>query len=244
MTDAVLHRLGGAGPDVLLIHGFGGDRMSWLAIAPQLFPIATVWAVEYGGHGAAGNNVGDGSAATLAAAIEAEIKGRVTRPLVVGHSLGGAVSLVLAARGVIDPSGLVLLAPAGVTDIPDGPFIDQLPELVEVEAALELLQQLVVRKVLITRRMAEAFVHSLADDGRREALRRIAAAVKAEGAPPPFPPEVPFIALWGGADRIVPPPVRPTQGLRMLPDVGHIPQVEAVGEVVEAIKERLEASAP
>jgi len=242
MTDAALHRLGGDGPDVLLINGFGGDRLSWLAVAPQLFPHATVWAAEYGGHGAAGNDVGDGSAATLATAIENEIGDRLTRPVIVGHSLGGALALVLADRGVVDPAGLVLIAPAGVADIPDSSFIDQLPELVDGEAALSLLQTLVVRKVLITKRMADGFVETLAAAGRRDALRTIAIAVKSNGVPLPFPPEVPFTVLWGASDVIVPPPVRPTPGLRMLPDVGHMPQVEAVGEVVEAIRERLVVS--
>jgi len=238
MTDTALHRLGGDGPDILLIHGFGGDRLSWLALAPQLFPFATVWAAEYGGHGAAGNDVGDGSPSGFAAALEAEIPGKLTRPLVVGHSLGGAVALHLAARGMIELAGLVLLAPAGVADTPDSMFIDQLPELDDGGTALALLQQLVVRKVLITRRMADAFVETLADEARRTALRKIAAALKAD-APPPFPPAIPFTVVWGLSDAILPPPARPTPGLRMLPDVGHMPQVEAVGEVAAAIRDHL-----
>ena len=244
MTDAALHRLGGDGPDVLLIHGFGAGRLSWLALAPQLFPFATVWAAEYAGHGTAGNDVGDGTPAAFATAIETEIAGRLTQPLVVGHSLGGAVALVLAARGVVDATGLVLLAPAGLTDIPDRSFIDQLPELADGDAAFALLQQLVVRKVLITRRMADGFVESLADEARRTALRRIAAALKSGAPPAPFPPAIPFCLLWGTADVIVPPPLVPTPGLRMLPEVGHLPQVEAVGEVVEAIRERLDPHSP
>jgi pyruvate dehydrogenase E2 component (dihydrolipoamide acetyltransferase) len=46
MSDVALHRLGGDGPDLLFIHGFGADRLSWLAVAPQLFDLASVWAVE------------------------------------------------------------------------------------------------------------------------------------------------------------------------------------------------------
>ena len=72
MTDVVLHRLGGEGPDVLLIHGFAADWLSWLAVAPQMFETATLWAVEYAGHGGAGNDAGDGTPQALAAAIEAE----------------------------------------------------------------------------------------------------------------------------------------------------------------------------
>ena len=186
MSDTALHRLGGDGPDILLILGFGADRLSWLALAPPLFPVATVWAAEYGGHGAAGNDVGDGTPAALAAAIESDIADRLIRPLVVGHSLGGVVALLPAARGALDPAGLVLLAPAGLADIPDSSFVTRLPEVTDGGAALALLQQLVVRKVLITRRMADAFVEVLADaprrapyHRRRAGLRRYAAALSA-----------------------------------------------------------------
>ena len=41
MTDLALHRLGGEGPDILFIHGFGADRLGWLAVAPQLFDEAS-----------------------------------------------------------------------------------------------------------------------------------------------------------------------------------------------------------
>ena len=42
MSDVALHRLGGDRPDLLFIHGFGADRLSWVGVAPQLFDLATV----------------------------------------------------------------------------------------------------------------------------------------------------------------------------------------------------------
>ena len=65
MSDVALHRLGGEGPDLLFIHGFGADRLSWLAVAPLLFDLATVWAVEYAGHGATRDDLGAGDPLTF-----------------------------------------------------------------------------------------------------------------------------------------------------------------------------------
>ena len=238
MSAAALHRLGGEGPDILFIHGFGADRLSWLALAPKLFPFGTVWAVEYAGHGTAGNDVGEGNPSDLSRAIAAQINGRLAAPLVVGHSLGGTVALHLAARDDMDVSGLVLLAPAGLTELPAPSFIDALPELTDGAAAHDLLKQLVTREVLMTRRMADAFVDSLDDPARRNALRTIAAALKS-APPPPFPPDSPFKVLWGDADAILPPPTQPLAGMRLLSNVGHLLQVEAAGDVADTVKEYL-----
>ena len=232
MIDVVLHRIGGHGPDVLLIHGFGADRMSWLAVAPQICETATLWAVEYAGHGSAGNEAGDGTPQALAAAIEAAITDRLTTPLIIGHSLGGTLALHLAASASLDVAGLLLLAPAGVAGQPDGDFIQGLSELEDGEAALTFMRRLVTRKTLMTRRMADAFVETLRSDGRRQALRQIAGALKSASAPP-YPPAIPHMTLWGAADEIAAPPEQPMPGLRVIEAVGHLPHIEAVSSVIE-----------
>ena len=151
MSDVALHRLGGEGPDLLLIHGFGADRLSWLAVAPQLFDLATVWAVEYAGHGAAGDDPGAGDPLTVASAIGTAIDGKLTRPHIVGHSLGGTLALHLAAMMPDDLSGLLLLAPASLAGGIDTGFVRAIPELDDPGAALDLLRRLVSRKVLSRR---------------------------------------------------------------------------------------------
>ena len=238
MSDIALHRLGGEGPDILLIHGFGADRHSWLAIAPQLFDAARVWAVEYAGHGTAGNDPGHGDPMTIAAAISSAIDGQLKRPHVVGHSLGGTVALHLASLMPDDLSGLLLLAPATLAGRINTDFVLALPELDDPEAALVLMRQLVSRKTLITPRMAEAMVAGLASPDRRSALRRIAAALQT-ASPPPFPAPLPCEILWGREDDIVAPPESDLPGLRLIGSAGHLPHIEAASEVVSCLRRAL-----
>ena len=235
MTDALLHKIGGEGPDILLIHGFGADRLSWLALAPKLLQFGTIWAIEYGAHGAAGNDVGDGSLTDLAAAIEEKVKKELKSPIIVGHSLGGTLALFLISRGFVVSSGLVLLAPAGFEKTLDISFIRKLPEVVDGAAAHELLKQLVVRKNLITKRMADAFVETLENTQRRTALQAIANTLK-KATSPPLPPDIPNIILWGDSDEVLSPPLNPPTEVKLLSNVGHLPHVEAVEDVVKAIQ--------
>ena len=238
MTDLALHRLGGEGPDILFIHGFGADRLGWLAVAPQLFDEASVWAVEYAGHGTAGNDAGDGAPATVAAAIADEIGDRLTRPLVVGHSLGGTLALHLAAAMPEGLAGLVLLAPAALAAGIDDSFIAAIPELDDPDEALDVLRRLVCRKVLITPRMAGAVVAGLSPPGRRAALRQIAGALETS-KPPPFPPLVPFEVIWGSEDEILAPPDPVLPDMQLVDGVGHMPHIEAAGDVIAAIRRGL-----
>ena len=238
MSDVTLHRLGGEGRDLLLIHGFGADRLSWLAIAPQLFDLASVWAVEYAGHGAAGDNAGDGDPHTIATAIRNAIDGQLTKPHIVGHSLGGTLALHLAAMMPDDLAGLLLLAPASLASRIDTGFVGAIPELDDADAALDLLRRLVSRKTLITPRMAEAMLAGLAAPERRTALRCIATALET-AATPPFPPDVPFEILWGAEDVIAVPPDTGLAGLGIIESTGHLPHIEAASMVTSRLRHLL-----
>ena len=174
MRDVALHRLGGEGRDLLLIHGFGADRLSWLAIAPQLFDLARSGPSIR--HGAAGDNAGDAFAHDRNM-IRNAIDGQLTKPHIVGHSLGGTLALHLAAMMPDDLAGLLLLAPASLASRIDTGFVGAIPELDDADAALDLLRRLVSRKTLITPRMAEAMLAGLAAPERRTALRCIATAL-------------------------------------------------------------------
>lgn len=94
-----LHDLGGAGPPLLLLHATGFCGLAYTPLAAVLRTRCRVVAADLTGHGAAAAPPGDeplswhATAADLAAAVDA-IDGPL---LVLGHSMGGAVGLALAA---------------------------------------------------------------------------------------------------------------------------------------------------
>jgi len=42
---------GGEGPNLLMLHGFGADRLSWIGTAPALKTLVQCWVFDLPGHG-------------------------------------------------------------------------------------------------------------------------------------------------------------------------------------------------
>jgi pyruvate dehydrogenase E2 component (dihydrolipoamide acetyltransferase) len=60
---------GTSGDVVLLVHGYGGDRNSWLFLQEPLATRYRVYALDLPGHGTSSKDVGDGSVDVLADAV-------------------------------------------------------------------------------------------------------------------------------------------------------------------------------
>lgn len=113
----------GAGPVILMIHGLGGQMGNFtLALSPLLTDTHRVIVLDRPGMGYS-DRAPDApanpraQAATVAQVIDAL---RLERPLIVGHSLGGAIALCLAMEHPDKTRGLALLAP--LTQPPSGPI--------------------------------------------------------------------------------------------------------------------------
>jgi pimeloyl-ACP methyl ester carboxylesterase len=86
----------GSGPAVLLIHGVGGDRSNWGAIAERLRARFDVIAIDLRGHGQSGLIDSPIDASGLARDATEVLDGcGVNRCHAVGFSLGGAVAMAL-----------------------------------------------------------------------------------------------------------------------------------------------------
>lgn len=105
---------GGRGAEIVLIHGLGGNLLHFdYALASRLSTDFRLLLVDrpgagYSTRGDSADASVNAQAATLAKFIRAL---KLDKPLVVGHSLGGAVALALALHHPDCVGGLALLAP-------------------------------------------------------------------------------------------------------------------------------------
>jgi pimeloyl-ACP methyl ester carboxylesterase len=120
VPGAILHvHEQGSGPAILMLHGLAGQMGHYTyGVAGQLAEQFRVVVVDRPGSGYSIRKAA-ADLSTQATAIAALIdKMQLGRPLVVGHSLGGALALTLALEHPERVAALALVAP--VTHLPDG----------------------------------------------------------------------------------------------------------------------------
>ena len=99
------------------MHGFGGDLDNWLFNIDALAQKARVYALDLPGHGQSSKTPGDLSIEGLARALLAFLEGvGVERAHLVGHSMGGLVSLQATLFAPERVNSLTLIDSAGLGD--------------------------------------------------------------------------------------------------------------------------------
>jgi pimeloyl-ACP methyl ester carboxylesterase len=115
---------GGAGPPIVLVHGLGGSHLNWMAVGPRLARRARVVAPDLAGFGRtppAGRSSGVEANAELLTRFLDRVAGKPA--VLVGNSMGGAISMLVAARQPQRVAGLVLVDPA--VPVPIGAPVDR-----------------------------------------------------------------------------------------------------------------------
>ena len=245
-------RLGGSGPNLLLLHGFGADRMTWIANQDALMQSYAVFSCDLPAHGDQPPGRTGMKISEIADELIDALARQNDRFVVVGHSLGGAIAIELAARRPDLVAGLGLIAPAGLGKEVGREFLSELPELNELGSALALLQRLVSRPRLITPPIAQRLLDHLERPGIRAALRALASELShVETSIEPHVASiavsrVPRIVIWGEEDTINPidrPRLsRFNAQVLTLPDTGHLPHVEASRAVSRHLCEFLKSA--
>jgi pimeloyl-ACP methyl ester carboxylesterase len=248
----------GSGETVVLIHGIGHRRQAWAPIFDQLAERYDVIAVDLAGFGESPRYAKgvpynmDNACADLAANFA---EWGVERPHVVGNSLGGAISLELAARGLV--SSATVLSPAGffgrfdrfqaIGTLMGLRLISQAPDFVLRLVAKTRLGRRLIGYVLYTHPERFTAEEAYGDAIALKRCRGFEGVVKA-GLRYRFGSvvDVPTTVAWGTKDRILPykqaaaaADVLPDAKHVPLPDCGHVPMIDDPDLILELVDENI-----
>jgi len=254
--------LGDHGPDLVLIHGSSGNIRDFThRLAPDLAQRYRVFVVDRPGFGWSDPLPGGGTLTQQAGAIQAAVSALgAARPLVLGHSYGGAVALAWAATlpdtlaGILPLSAVAYPWQTGL-----GAFYSVVSHPLGRALAIPLMTAFtptpVVRaeigKIFRPQAAPAGYVDHFGPDltMRRGQLRinarqRRALLAEIETLSPGWRNiSAPIEVVHGAADPIVPAEIHakrlaaenPAAHLTLLPGIGHAPHHVAMPDVVAAI---------
>lgn len=249
----------GNGPGIVLIHGQGGCWQWWLRVMPQLATHSRIIAVDLAGFGdsepiASDDDVMHEHIATVIGLLDHV---GLAKAIIVGHSMGGLVSLQLASEHPGRVTGL-LLADAGGANV--SPV-----RLQYILAVLRLFNAIFsipwIPRVVARTRWLRAVIFSAGVHNWRAFSRPLATEILPRMAAPGFmqsleaaaiavnqvrPQDVtcPSLVVWGIRDRILPVSTAeslvaqiPDARLVLLDAVGHCPMVEASDQFSQLLED-------
>ncbi len=105
----------GSGKDILILHGWGANISAVTTMVKAYSPYFKVWAVDLPGFGASDMppeswNVYDYADFVVKFAAAAGIE----KPVLAGHSFGGRLSIIIAAKKLMELNKLILIDSAGI----------------------------------------------------------------------------------------------------------------------------------
>lgn len=235
-------KMGDGGTPVVFIHGFGGDLNSWMFNQPALSEDRATYAIDLPGHGGSTKDVGEANAEEMARAVAdfLDVLNIETAHLV-GHSFGGAASLVLALRHPGRVASVTALCTTGLGDDINMDFINGFIGGKRRKDLKPVLELLVADPSLISRDMINDVLKFKRLDGAEAALTAIRDTVFAGGRQTGSlrsrlgELRMPCQVIWGGDDRII--PAHHAEGLpngvavHILEGAGHMAHMEKSNEV-------------
>jgi pimeloyl-ACP methyl ester carboxylesterase len=252
----------GAGRPVVLIHGNPGSCQDWTRLYGPLAKRYCVFAFDRPGHGHSERpNHRPITVEVQAQMLHEALKQlNVDRPILVGHSWGGALALTYALQFPDALSGAVLLAPAAYLSDDGVSLLSKVPGWPIIGDVLNLLFTPLLSAWLVRTDLAKAFApdrvpkkylrHALLDWTRPKKVKwySIDDALLNDSLPKLSPRysqiQVPMAIVTGDSDQIVPArenahrlyEALPETDLKILQRIGHQIPFTCPDAVVDAIE--------
>jgi pimeloyl-ACP methyl ester carboxylesterase len=241
-----------SGRRLVFLHGLSGSQSTWQVVMGDLVERYRLAALDLPGHGQsdkpspATTDYGLRSLARIAASALREDK--LLPAIIVGHSLGGAIALQITLDDPTAAQGVVLVNSAGLGDSVNPELLALMNELPGQNTARAMLQLFFADESWVLDRGVDEMAEGQLSEGAWTAQRAIANhAFSAEGQQIDTfdrlaQVTVPTLVVWGMEDSVF--PVQhaisaagaiPDAILKVLPKIGHVPQVEAATVLSQAI---------
>lgn len=242
----------GGNQKIVFIHGLGGSQSTWQVVLGDLVEKYRVTAIDLPGHGASDKSdpaTTDYSIESLAAA-SAEAVGllKAGPAIFAGHSLGGAVAMQIALDHPGIVTGLVLINSSGLGDEISPELLSLMAGAPGVDTARGLLGLFYEDQKLVVQRGVEEMAATQSAEGAWPAQQAVSNAAFAGGSQSISArlrhAEIskPVSIIWGAKDRVMPLSHAiaaiaslPDATLKVIPNAGHVPQVEDAPAVATAI---------
>lgn len=235
--------LGTEGEVVVLVHGYGGDKNSWLFVQEPLSDGRIVHALDLPGHGESTKDVGDGSLDLLASSVLGFLDALgIERAHLVGHSLGGAVVTAVAARAPGRVSSLTLVAPAGFGAGVNASYLRGFATATSRRELKPHLTALFASPELATRQLADDLMKYKRLDGVDKVLTTLLDTLL-DGDGPAIDAaallstvDTPVAVVWGREDAVLPASnAADLRDVRYVEGAGHMVHMESPASVVAAV---------
>jgi pimeloyl-ACP methyl ester carboxylesterase/putative sterol carrier protein len=259
----------GSGRAILLVHGLGGSKISWLPVLSPLAERYRLLVPDLPGHGESQKVRTDYSPRFYARVLRHLLdRLDIEQAMVVGNSMGGRVAIELALRSPGRVSALGLVAPAvpglrwryvlGFTRVIPTEF-GAIPFPLRERWTELILKRLFANPGFLNDAALHAasgeFIRIYRDPVARMAFFSSLRHLLTERPEPFFSSlrriKQPAVVILGEHDRLVPPKlgVRLAEHMRdadliVLPNVGHVPQFEATDDTLTAIMDLADSALP
>ncbi|MDN3397763.1 MULTISPECIES: alpha/beta hydrolase [Psychrobacter] len=241
------------GEPLLLIHGFGGNKDNFTRIASQLEGYHLI-IPDLLGFGESSKPMtadyrSEAQATRLHELLQA--KGVASNIHVGGNSMGGAISVAYAAKYPKDVKSLWLVDTAGfwsagISKSLEGATLENNPLLVNNKEDFYKMFDFVmykppylpksVKAVFAQERIANKELHA-------KILEQIVTDSVEERAKVIAQYNIPTLVVWGDKDQVIKPEtvkvikeIIPQSQIIMMPEVGHVPMVEALDQTADDYK--------
>ncbi|MBM7060221.1 alpha/beta hydrolase [Pseudomonas sp. UL073] len=246
------------GETILMLHGFGGNRDTWLRFARHFTDRYQVIALDLPGFGESSKPEASYDVASQVERLHALVQALGIRKLhLIGNSMGGHIAALYSARYPAEVLSLALLNNSGVTAPTQSEMFQRVqrgepnPLVVRKPEDFDVLMHFVFATPPempgpLKRHFAE---QSMAN---RDHYDRIFAQLRAHYVPlePELPKiQAPTLLLWGDQDRVldvssiaVMKPLLKQPSVVIMKDCGHVPMLERPAETAQHYQDFLDAS--